>query len=87
MMAAIVRNLGVGRQCFLSSMKATCKSIAAYLNLGVNCERKARQRLRLIYRIQGALVGVLWTEICADPRPRCLASYVRNVVPVRAAAA
>jgi len=33
-------------------MKATRKSIDTYLNLGLNCDRKARQRLKPIYRIQ-----------------------------------
>ena len=33
------------------------------------------------------LVGVLCTEICVDPQPRCLASYVRNVDPVLVGAA
>jgi hypothetical protein len=87
MMAAIVRNLGVDRQFFLSSMKAILKSIGTYLNLGVNCERKARQRLRSIYRIQRCWSGFSVRKFASAKRPRCLASYARNAVPVLAAAA
>ena len=52
MMAAIVRNLGVDRQFFPVFNEGDRKSIDTYLNLGVNCDRKARQRLRPIYRIR-----------------------------------
>jgi hypothetical protein len=87
MMAAIVRDPGAQSPIFLSSMKAILKSIGTYLNLGVNCDRKVRQRLRPIYRIQRCWSGFSVRKFEPTRNLRCLASYVRNVVPVLAAAA
>jgi hypothetical protein len=67
MMAAIVRNLGVDRYLFPVINEGDRKSIDTYLNLGVNCDRKARQRLRPIYPIQrcwSAYSGRKFTPNC-----------------------
>ena len=63
------------------------KSIDTYLNLGVNCDRESPPTAKANLPHPAVPVGVLRTEIYADPQPRCLASYVRNVVTVLVAAA
>ena len=68
-------------------MKAILKSIGTYLNLGVNCDRKVRQRLRPIYRIQRCRSAFSVRKFAVRQQPRCLASYARNVPRVLAAAA
>jgi hypothetical protein len=87
MMAAIVRNLGVDRQFFPVFNEGDRKSIATYLNLGVNCDRKARQRLGPIYRIQRRRSAYSGRKFAPTHKPRCLATYARNVVTVRPGAA
>jgi hypothetical protein len=45
------------------------------LNLGVNCDRKARQRLRPIYRIRRGWSAYSGRKFTPDPQSHCPASY------------